>query len=102
MIADFLDAIFDGDLDYRLDDIAQAVKDRKMSMSRRTLREVAVGDTVRFTSTVRPRYLSGLRLEVVKKNTKTVQVKVVEEDKRKAQRFGYGPFLTPIQFVEKV
>jgi len=99
----FVDAIVDGDADSFLDAISSAIKMRKESLNERRMLFINPGDIVRFNKTTRPKYLAGLEAEVVRVNQKRIVVKFTEDDyKRRARKFGFGEFTTPVSLVEKV
>lgn len=101
-IKDLVTLILDGAADKHLEAIIDAIHDRRKSLSDRKIYELARGDTITFNNKVRPKYLQGLLAEIEKVNKTTVTVKIVEEDKYSARRYGYGAFRTPVSLVEKV
>lgn len=66
--------IVTGECDDILNDIVQAVKDRRNAINSNKIRSISVGDVVVFNKSVRPRYLEGKTAVVTKVNRKTVDV----------------------------
>lgn len=96
------DAIRGGEADGELDDVLAAVRERRKTLARRTVRNLDVGDTIRFTAAVRPTYLIGCEATVEQVNQATVRVAVVERDKLRARRYGHGSFNCPVELIEQV
>lgn len=94
--------ILDGNMDDSLEAITNAIYERRQSLRNRKILLLKRNDKVRFNNSVRPKYLQGLVGEIQKVNRTTVTVKIIEEDKIKARRYGYGSFRTPVSLVEKV
>jgi len=65
-----------GQCDDLLDAIVNAVKERRQALARGTLRQINVGDDVRFNANIRPTYLRGLTAKVVKVNGSSVKVDI--------------------------
>src|SRR5574342_1343609 len=97
-----ISTIIDGYVDASLDGISAAIKQRRKAVNSKKMFLLNPGDTIRFNSLVRPRYLSGVKAEIIRTNQKTITVKVHEEDKFKARKYGYGEFRTPIELVDKM
>ena len=89
---------FDDDLDV----ISKAVKDRRAALNSVKMYSFRAGDVVKFNSLTRPKYLAGTEATVVKVNQKRIVVKINEDFKYKARKYGYGEFTTPVSLVEKV
>lgn len=69
-----LSAIANGDLDPILDKMLDRIARRRDVVARLRTATIDVGDTVRFTERIRPRYLAGLTATVVKINQTTITV----------------------------
>lgn len=67
-------AILDGELDGDIAVLIDALRDREGYLAKRALVGIAKGDTVRFSDTIRPRYLIGLTATVRKVNPKSIVV----------------------------
>ena len=74
-INDVLADIVKGNFDKNLTEIADAVKARTVKVSERVFRDISVGTQFRVVENIRPKTLSGMLVEVVKKNPKNVMVK---------------------------
>jgi hypothetical protein len=74
MIDDILDGIFEGEYDDSLDQITDAVQERRRANARKTTRRLNPGDEVRFSGEIRPKYLIGMTATVVKINRQSVVV----------------------------
>jgi hypothetical protein len=92
-----LDAILVAD-ETQLNQIEQAVKQRKEIVLSRMVLDLHKDDIVRFNNKIRPKYLAGLEARVEKINQKSVGVEVL--DKTKARRFGHGIIRCPISLIE--
>src|SRR6187551_2380587 len=97
-----ISTIIDGNVDASLDGISAAIKSRRDAINSKKLFSIVPGDTVKINSLCRPRYLVGLQGEVTRVNQKTVSMRIREEDKFRARKYGYGEFRTPISLVDKV
>jgi len=91
-------AILKGELDDNLDNIIYVVRERKEALARATFWTLKPGDKVRFTQTVKPRYLAGQTGILVALRQKKVTVKL---DDGPTGRFG-GQIVTPVTLIEKV
>ena len=89
-IDDIITAILTGRLDEDLDDIERRIQHRKKDLSREQLLELSPGDIVEFHGQARPKYLHGLRAEVIEPKQSRVHVRIIPEDRAKARRFGHG------------
>ena len=69
-----ISSIEDGHCDDDLSAIIDAVRSRQQVLAARNVRALAPGDTVRFSDSIRPKYLIGKTATVVKLNKKTVVV----------------------------
>lgn len=98
----FVEAIIDGDCDSFLDAISGAIKRRREIKNETKMLFINPGDIVRFNSQTRPKYLAGTEATVTKVNQKRIVVKINEDFKFKARKYGYGEFTTPISLVDKV
>jgi hypothetical protein len=98
---DVLDTILVAD-ETQLNQIQQAVKQRKEIVMSRVISSLTKGDKVRFNDKIRPKYLVGLEATVEKINQKTVGVKVIDNDKTAARKFGYGVVRCPISLIESI
>jgi hypothetical protein len=67
-------ALLDGDLDKELDLLADAVRSRQDYLAKRAVVGIRPGDTVRFSDSIRPRYLIGQVAKVQKVNPKSIVV----------------------------
>ncbi|MFI5405117.1 MAG: hypothetical protein ACHQ1D_01250 [Nitrososphaerales archaeon] len=98
-----IEDIVKGKFDNNLDAISRAIKDRRTALNGIKLYSFRAGDTVKFNSQTRPKYLQGLTAEVVRVNQKRIVVKFVDEtSKSRARKYGWGDFTTPISLVDKV
>lgn len=68
--------ILSGKHDAVLDAISQAVAQRRQVLARHELTSIKIGDNVRFSARIRPRYLSGLTAKVTKVNGASVTVDI--------------------------
>lgn len=98
---DVLDTILVAD-ETQLNQIQQAVKQRKEIVLGRMVLGLNKGDKVRFNGKIRPKYLVGLEATVEKVNQKSVGVRLVEDDKAAARRFGHGVIRCPISLIETI
>lgn len=71
---DLYQQILNGQYDDDLADITEAIRTRKQLKAKTTVMGIKVGDTVRFSTTIRPKYLVGLPATVVKRNRESVVV----------------------------
>jgi len=94
-----LAAIAIGAHDDRIEEIADAVRDRIKKLAKLRFDELEVGDEVVFNGKARPKYLQGARARVTKKK----QSKVVVELYERQGRFpADSPITTPVEIVTKV
>lgn len=98
----FVEAIIDGDADTFLDAISGAIKKRREAINSKKIFLFSPGDIVKFNSQTRPKYLQGVKAEIVRTNEKTLTVKVLPNYKFAAKKYGYGEFRAPVSLVEKV
>lgn len=94
--------ILDGEADSFIPAIKEAISMRKEILNDEKMLFLSAGDIVRFNRSTRPKYLQGLRATVVKPNQKTITVRILEEDKISARKYGWGEFRTPLGLVDKV
>jgi hypothetical protein len=97
-----IETILNGHVDASLDAISNTIKMRRGNLNDRKILFISPGDIVKFNSETRPKYLQGLEAEVIKTNKTTLTVKIKEESKFLARKYGYGSFRTPISLVDKV
>lgn len=71
---DICSAIASGAVDADLDRILDRIVRRRDVVARLRTATIDVGDTVRFTERIRPKYLAGLTATVVKINQSTITV----------------------------
>ena len=97
-----LDAITAGELDEHLVAIADAVHARRQLLhtvrSARAIAELCVGDTVMFTTRIRPRYLEHELAEVTEVDDRTVTVRL----RRPVGRFGERELRCPPLALRKL
>lgn len=74
-----LDAILGGLHDAELAEIAGAIRDREKIVQRRAASALSPGDTVKFSDSIRPKYLVGLPVTVVKINPQSIVVNCPSE-----------------------
>lgn len=93
---DILSDIIMGKFDDRLPEIIEAAKGRQKTVATRS---IVVGDTVVFNSQARPKYLQGIKAEVVGKTNTKLKISL----ERGVERFPAGiPITTPYEIVTKV
>ncbi len=98
-----ISAIVDGNVDASLDGIGAAIKSRRAAINSKKMFLINPGDTIKFNRQCRPKYLQGLTAEVVKINQKRIVVKFSDDvSRRRARKFGFGEFTTPVSLVDKV
>lgn len=83
---DIINNIEDGDFDTILNDIIEAVSLRKDIVADRLVRGISIGDEVRFSDSVRPKYLAGKTATVTKINRKTIVVDCPDDPSYKKYR----------------
>lgn len=91
-------AIHSGMHDNSLDLIAEAIKFRLQMLAERQIATLNKGDTVRFNSTVRPKYLVGVEATVINVNKTTVTVDI--PSRTTGDRFG-GIVRVPASLLER-
>lgn len=100
----FIGKILNGDYDDNLDYISELVRQRHRMLRDQAIdtfrRGVKVGEIVRFTDEISPKYLRGLLATVEKVNQKTVLVRINEPDL--ARRYGSGPVRCPMSLIERL
>lgn len=96
-----IEQIVFGAADDILDGISRAVKDRRTVLDGVKIYTLKAGDVVRFNSKTRPKYLQGLKAEVVRVNKTRVVVRIVNADSR-ARKYAYEDFTTPIALIDRV
>lgn len=69
-----LENIRDGEHDGALDQIVEAVRERKKTLANWTMRSLKPGDEVRFSDQIRPKYLVGRTATVQKINRQSIVV----------------------------
>lgn len=94
---DVTSAIITGELDASLDLISQAIKERKEAQSRVLFFALKPGDRIRFTKSVRPKYLAGKVGTLVALRDKKVTVNLDGP----SGRFNRG-IVTPVSLIEKI
>lgn len=72
--AQFVGGIALGEYDEHLDQIIDLVRARQKETSRKRLATIRTGQTVRFSTTIRPKYLVGKTATVVKVNHQSIVV----------------------------
>lgn len=71
----YIDDILNGECDGKLlDQLEDAIRERRASLANRRRFKLAKGDTVTFSDVIRPKYLVGLKATVEKVNPKSVVV----------------------------
>jgi hypothetical protein len=87
-----IDEILDGGFDGQLEDMRDAINERRSILGQRKLhRDLQVGDIVRFVNLgMGAKYLNGIRARIDEINRKTVWVRILPEDRVKiaGTRFG--------------
>jgi uncharacterized protein YkvS len=97
-IEEVVSAILAGSLDGEEDRIVRALKQRRRIADENKVDALKVGDTVRFNSHARPKYLHGLTGTVIKLNQASAVVRINGD----AGRFtGVDP-RCPIAIIDKV
>ncbi len=100
-----IEAIIDGEYDAVAEELTTALRERrkliKQQQGAKMRASLNPGDIVRLLPG-RPTYLNGLRAEVITVNKSRLKLKMTEEDKYEAGRFGLGTFTTPAHMVELV
>ncbi len=98
MSDELLDRVLGGEADDYLDELKDAVSDRKKIVAQRLVSGIKVGDRIRFNASTRPVYLQGVEATVTKKLQKNVQVELDEA----AGRYEAGsPITVPAVLVER-
>jgi hypothetical protein len=97
-IEDVIATILSGELDGQEDRIRAAMKSRSRVLLEDKVYTLKIGDTVRFNSHARPKYIQGLTATVLKLN----QSSVVVQMKGEAGRFTGSTPRCPIAIVDKV
>lgn len=92
-------AILEGKHDAELDAIADAVHQRRRYLANINAQDLKAGDTVKFVSTVRPKYLAGVEGKIIEKRTKKFVVRVPQH---LAGRFMGGTIVCPASLLQKV
>lgn len=90
-------AIYAGLYDDTLDTLSEAIKNRVTNLEQRQIATLKKGDTVRFNSKTRPKYLVGVEAVVIKVNKTTVTVDIPSRDT--FERFG-GIVRVPASLLE--
>ena len=94
----FLLPLYRGEYDEYLDNIVEAVNNRKRDMAPK-IWEFRVGDKVRLVN-AHPKYLNGHTAEIIKVNRSKV---VIRLDESASSRFSkFTPITTPLTMIEKV
>jgi len=88
--------IIKGDFDEYLDNLSAAIRQRKNDKAPKA-QDFAVGDRVKYISSVRPKYLAGLYGTIT--DIRRTKVSVKPDEQR--GRF-YGIIVTPTNLIEKV
>lgn len=96
-IVDVCKAIVRGEYDNDLDMIRQAMSDRAEMQKRDKFWTFKVGDTVKFNSKTRPKYLVGIEGKIVEKR----QTKVVVDIGDRHGRFG-RQINVPVSLIDVV
>lgn len=94
--------IFTGEYDAELDDIVDAVRQRREILSRAKLFDMSIGDAVVFNNKTKPRYLQGLHGKIVDKNRKTVVVDLNERYTSSQGRTWHRGIRVPLALVDVV
>lgn len=94
-----LEKIISGDYDSNLDKIISAVQTRRNILSQIKFLNFNVGDSIKFNSLVKPRYLIGQNGKIIEKRAKKVTIKL--DDPPMAGRFNGGVIVTPVSLLEK-
>jgi hypothetical protein len=76
---DVLDLIAGGTMDDYLDDIARGVSERRKAKGSHVARGLRAGDTVAMSDSIRPRYLAGLPVTVVRVDRAAIVVTCPDE-----------------------
>lgn len=90
-----------GGADDILDEISDALKERKAIINGAKIYDIKIGDIVRFNTDTRPKYLQGFEVKVLKKNKKTVVVKI-PDDAWGTKRYRGGEIRVPLSLIDKV
>jgi hypothetical protein len=98
-LAEIIDAILAGHADENLDDIIAAVKDRRSMKSRALFHTIRPGAKAKLKN-LRPKYLIGVPVVIVKKNQTRIECKIdpgyLAANPGAAGRFDTAPFsVTP-------
>lgn len=103
---DVIENIQDGTYDDDLTDIADAISYRRKVLKSRkaskALKTLEVGDTVKFASNISPKYLRGIKSIIEFKENGKFRVRVVENERGLARKFGYGLVTVEPTLVEEV
>lgn len=91
--------IITGVHDHNLDNVMDAVTERRKILSRVSFIELKIGDRVRFNDKVRPQYMRGITARVVDKKTSKVVVEL--ENTEHIGRFSKR-ITTPVTIVDRI
>jgi ribosomal protein L21E len=92
-----LNLILQGKCDTLLDDIAHAMRERKVQISRDLFRELRIGDRVQIEGNIKPRYMAGLVGTVVDKRQSKVELEFAEPVGRFGRRV-----ICPVTSITKI
>lgn len=89
---ELLDQIIGGQVDDQLDEIVDAVRQRREIVAKRAVSSVRPGMTVRLANrkSINPAYLRGIEVVVQKVNDKTVTCDVKDPDALPSRRYAHG------------
>lgn len=98
---EILDAIVNGDVDEGMENISNALRNRRKALEARKRLDFSVGDRVVFNRQARPQYLRGIGAEVVGLNPQTIVLNV-DTDLRARRFSGSKSVKCPVAIVDKV
>lgn len=96
------DAIFGGEFDGELDEIIEAVKQRRKVLTAKKARALKVGDKVRFNDQASPKYLFGQLATVTHPARAGAQSVQVQLDEAVGKFSGNHPLRCPVAIINPV
>jgi hypothetical protein len=98
-VEDVIAMIDQGALDDEFEAIQDAISQRREVLNKRKMREVRVGEAVKFNEQARPQYLIGHVAVVVAKNYSRIVIELTQDVGKYRQGV---PITTPLAIVDRV